>query len=184
MSHTADSTPAPEREPSVNRPHTPPFSEGLLRPDPRLKTAKSLGALGWVGLALAGAAIVGVISGTKSPAPLWVWLLVTVPFLVFAAVGVALAGRFVRNHGFAERDEDFIVARGALFRSVVSVPYGRIQYCTVEQGPVLSRFGLASVTLHTAASDGEAKVEGLPLDEAEALKERLVALGSSRLAGL
>ena len=70
------------------------------------------------------------------------------------------------------------------WRSLVSIPYGRLQYADMGSGPVERRLGLASVTIHTANPASGGTVPGLPLPEAEALRERLTARGEAQRAGL
>ena len=158
----------------------------LQRPHPKLAAAKYIGSLGWLVIAAIGAALLLVIPMIFKGAqiPLWVWLLVVLPWVLFWAVTVFRVRVFMRNHGFALLEDDYMVASGAWFREVVAVPYGRIQYAKVSQGPLLRRYGLASVELHSAASSMSATVQGLTLEDAEALKERLVSRGSAQLAGL
>ena len=46
------------------------------------------------------------------------------------------------------------------------------------------RFGLATVQLHTAAAATDARIPGVPPQDAARLRERLSALGEARSAGL
>ncbi len=46
-----------------------------------------------------------------------------------SACGLVLA------HGWAEREDDLLIKRGRLWRSVTVVPYGRMQYVEVTSGP-------------------------------------------------
>jgi membrane protein YdbS with pleckstrin-like domain len=113
----------------------------------------------------------------------WLWI----PAAVFAAVGVwavLLIPRQVRAIGYAERDEDLLIRKGILFRQLVVVPYGRMQFVDVTAGPLARRFGIATVQLHTAAAGTDAEIPGLPPQEAERLRDRLSAHGEARLAGL
>jgi uncharacterized protein len=106
---------------------------------------------------------------------------------VLAAVGVwswVMIGRNARRWGYAELDEELFVTRGAMFRRLVVVPYGRMQYVDVQAGPVDRAFGLARVQLHTAAPGTSAHIPGLPADEAARLRDRLTALGEAQAAGL
>jgi membrane protein YdbS with pleckstrin-like domain len=115
--------------------------------------------------------------------PWWTWLAVP----VLAAVEVAgwvLIGRNARWWGYAERDEDLYIRHGALFRGMVVVPYGRMQYVDVHAGPVEQLFRIASVHLHTASPGTSARIPGLPAGEAARLRDRLTALGESEAAGL
>lgn len=118
--------------------------------------------------------------------------LVQVPWL-WAGVALLVAGfgwaallvpRQVRAVGYAERADDLLVRRGIVFRQLVVVPYGRMQYVDVSSGPVARSFGIASVQLHTAAPGTDATIPGLPPQEAARLRDRLASRGEARLAGL
>jgi membrane protein YdbS with pleckstrin-like domain len=107
--------------------------------------------------------------------------------VVLAALGLwswVMIGRNARRWGYAELDEELFITRGAMFRRLVVVPYGRMQYVDVQAGPVDRAFGLARVQLHTAAPGTSAHIPGLPADEAARLRDRLTALGEAQAAGL
>ncbi len=93
-------------------------------------------------------------------------------------------GRRVRAWGYAEREDDLIVRRGVMFRRISVVPYGRMQFVDVTAGPFERGFGLATVHLHTAAAATDARIPGLPAEEATRLRDQLASLGESRAAGL
>jgi len=59
-----------------------------------------------------------------------------------------------------------------------------MQLVDVTAGPIERRFGIATVRLHTAAAGTDARIRGLPPDEAARLRDRLSALGEARSAGL
>ena len=80
--------------------------------------------------------------------------------------------------------DDLLIRKGILFRSLVVVPYGRMQYVDVTAGPLARQFGIASVQLHTAAVGTNATIDGLPPQEAARLRDRLASRGEARLAGL
>lgn len=113
----------------------------------------------------------------------WFWLLAGVPaaLLVWALL---LVPRQVRAIGYAERDDDLLIRKGIMFRTLVVVPYGRMQYVDVEAGPLDRKLGIAKVQLHTASAGTDADIPGLVPDEAERLRDRLTARGEARLAGL
>ena len=71
-----------------------------------------------------------------------------------------------------------------MFRSLVVVPYGRMQYVDVAQGPIARACGVSSIQLHTASAATDASIDGLPPAEAERLRDRLTARGETKLAGL
>ena len=118
--------------------------------------------------------------------------LVQVPWLWAVVAGLAavlgwcalLVPRQVRAVGYAERADDLLVRRGIVFRQLVVVPYGRMQYVDVSSGPVARSFGIATVQLHTAAPGTDATIPGLPPQEAARLRDRLASRGEARLAGL
>jgi membrane protein YdbS with pleckstrin-like domain len=95
-----------------------------------------------------------------------------------------LVGRQVRSWGYAEREDDLLVRHGLMFRQIVVVPYGRMQYVDVQAGPLDRAFGIAKVQLHTASAGTDAVIPGLPPQEAARLRDRLASRGQAQLAGL
>ncbi len=126
---------------------------------------------------LIGAAVIAIL---VTP---WLWLAVGVLALVVIWIGW-LVPRQVRAMGYAERDEDFLIRKGILFRHLTVVPYGRMQYVDVEDGPIARHFHIATVQLHTASAATDATVPGLPRQEASRLRDRLTERGEARLEGL
>ena len=114
------------------------------------------------------------------------------PFLregfAFLAVYGLLRGiatvRAVPAWGYAERERDLLVRRGLLIRRLSIVPYARMQFVDVTAGSLERLFGLATVQLHTAAAASDARVPGLPPEEASRLRDRLAALGEDATEGL
>ncbi len=113
----------------------------------------------------------------------WAWTPLAVVALL-TAWGLWLIVRQVTAHAWAERDEDLLVKRGRLFRSLTVVPYGRMQYVEVSAGPLARAFGIARVQLHTASPGTDAHLAGVPTAEAARLRDRLASRGEARLAGL
>lgn len=107
-------------------------------------------------------------------------------FLVVVALawGLWLIPRNWRAWGYAERADDLLVTHGVLVRRLTVVPYGRMQFVDVASGPIERRYGLATVQLHTASPATDAKIPGLPAEEAARLRDRLSALGEAQAAGL
>ena len=85
---------------------------------------------------------------------------------------------------WVERDEEIVVRQGRMLRTVVSVPYGRLQYVDIQSGPLERRVRHGPVELHTASPESGGSIPGLPIAEAEALRSRLAARGESQRAGL
>ena len=141
----------------------------------------------WVDLV--GSIISGLVATAAATIPFWVtqltWLLV-IPavVLLIALVNAAITPRRVRAIGYRLRDDDLLVRRGILFQRFAAVPYGRMQLVDVNRGPLARALGLAEVKLVTAAAASNVTVPGLPMADAEQLRDRLVELAESRRAGL
>jgi membrane protein YdbS with pleckstrin-like domain len=145
---------------------------------PRLGTARLLVALIWLGVPLVGLAVAAALSSVG-----WLWIGVAV-LAAFVVWTIWLVPRQVRALGYAERADDLLLRRGILFRSMVVVPYGRMQYVDVSAGPLARKMGIASVQLHTASPGTDASIDGLPTAEAARLRDQLASRGEARLAGL
>lgn len=114
----------------------------------------------------------------------WTVLVVILVAVVAAGLGWRWVGRNVASWGYAERDDDLLIRHGLLYRQLVVVPYGRMQFVDVTAGPLDRRFGLASVQLHTASASTDARIPGLDPEEAARLRDRLASRGEARAAGL
>lgn len=148
-------------------------------PDPALLRLRLLLSCLLVGLpGLVAAVLVGAARGGLAAA--------AAVLVAAGLLGVQLAAveRRFRAWGYAEREDDLLVRRGVLLQRTSVVPYGRMQYVDVTAGPLDRRYGLATVTLHTAAAATDASVPGLRSEEAARLRDRLSALGEARAAGL
>ena len=156
-------------------------AEGLKPVSPRLIPARRLAAAIPCAILLAaaiGCVVVGVL------ADLWWMHLIALLPLVIAAQWILLTGRRVRAIGYLDREDDLVVATGLMLRSVTVTPYGRVQSVEVSEGPIQRRFGLASLSLSTAATAADADIPGLPREEAERLRALLAARGIDRMQSL
>jgi membrane protein YdbS with pleckstrin-like domain len=113
----------------------------------------------------------------------WAYLILAGVLVLFGWVAWVIR-RQVPAMGYAEREDDLLVKKGVMFKSITVVPYGRMQLVDVEAGPFDRAFGIAKVTLHTASAQTDAVVSGLVPEEAARLRDRLASRGESRLAGL
>ena len=114
------------------------------------------------------------------------WAIAAVVVATAALTGLwwRLIGRRFRAWGYAERDRDLLIRRGVLVRRLTIVPYGRMQFVDVTQGPLARAFGVSTVQLHTAAAASDARIPFLPDAEATRLRDRLTQLGEAHAAGL
>lgn len=113
----------------------------------------------------------------------WLWSLPVVVVLVGLWISW-LVRRQVGAMAYAERADDLLVRHGIMLRTMVVVPYGRMQYVDVNAGPLARKFGIATVQLHTAAPATSAAINGLPPQEAARLRDQMASRGEARLAGL
>jgi len=91
--------------------------------------------------------------------------------IVFMAVIPPI--RFIRWR--YELSEDFLdIARGIIWKKRFIIPFVRVQNTDTQQGPILRAFGLASVTVSTAA--GNHSIPGLDSETAEQLRDRAAEL--------
>ncbi|HJX88787.1 MAG TPA: PH domain-containing protein [Gemmatimonadales bacterium] len=106
--------------------------------------------------------------------------LVAVLFLI----ALVLVPRRVRSIGYQLREDDLLFRRGIMFLRFVAVPYGRMQLVDINRGPVDRALGLSELRFVTAAASTGVTIPGVDAEEADALRDRLVALAESRRAGL
>ncbi|RZU53109.1 hypothetical protein EV385_4994 [Krasilnikovia cinnamomea] len=133
--------------------------------------------------AFAAVVLLGLLVGRLLTGHSW-WLAGMAVVVVYAIWRSITTVRAVRAWGYAERDNDLLVRHGLLVRRLSIVPYSRMQYVDVTAGPLERAFNLATVQLHTAAAASDARVPGLPPEEAARLRDRLTALGEDRAEGL
>lgn len=169
-------TPAPLSDPA----------DGLLGADQlrpvseRLIPARYLASLVLyaIGLALTGAAVWGWLATD------WWWLgaLGLVPLLLVLQ-SLVFTPRRVRALGYRDDEDHLTVADGIMFRTVQTIPYGRVQSVKIDEGPIARKYGLATLELTTAAN-GTVTVSGLPREEAERLRALLSERGVELMAAL
>ena len=120
--------------------------------------AAAVDSAGWMFIVLAALAALYVVG-------MVVWLVVLPPI------------RFMRWR--YELSDDYLdIARGIVWRKRFIIPFIRVQNTDTRQGPILRAFGLASVTVATAA--GEHEIPGLDSETAEQLRDKAAEL--ARLA--
>ena len=159
--------------------------ETWLHPSPRLSTMRRVEIL--AASVVAALVVLGVIGlQVLAGAPL------NLPAAALLVAGIALAGllgdrfaqRRVRAWAYCERQDDLLVRRGVMISRLSVIPYGRMQFIDVIAGPIERAFGLATVRMHTAAASSDARIPGLPQEEAARLRDHLARLGEARAAGL
>ena len=151
--------------------------------DPKIRNVWRISDAIWIALAFLCCAVPFAIVALVEPAE-WDWvrlvLLVEAALfivLVAAFIGVLPGIRFARWR-YEVSPEYLDIAKGIIWRKRYIIPFIRVQNTDTKQGPILRAFGLANVTVSTAA--GEHVIPGLALEEAELLRDRAAEL--ARLA--
>lgn len=124
---------------------------------------------------LPGLACAALGLALRLPWPL-TFALVTALALLGISLGRRFAGlRFEHYRAELHEGEGIVLRSGIWWRSEVWVPTARLQHLDVAQGPLDRRWGMATLSLHTAGShDQHTRIHGLPLDQAHALREHLM----------
>ena len=156
-------------------------AEGLRPVSEKLVPARYIAAIpGYViGVLLAaGSVVAAVLTG-------WWWLgpLAVIP-LAIVVQSLLRTPRRVRAIGYREAEDDLTIGIGIMFRSVHTIPYGRVQSVKIDEGPVDRRYGLAKLSISTAHDGEGVTLAGLEKDEAERLRALLTARGVELMAAL
>ncbi len=154
------------------------IDDGWRRVSPKYVVVEVVGSV-------VGVAIVGIVGGVLwSIFELWWIAAIAGGIILVSLISIAFEPRRVRSIAYRLREDDLLFRRGILYQRRVAVPYGRMQLVDITRGPVARWLGLADLKLVTAAAASGVAVPGLPLAEAEELRDRLVALAETRRAGL
>ena len=96
-------------------------------------------------------------------------------FLVAMLAYLYASRRFTRYHGEHFPMEGVRLLDGVWWQTETWIPIARLQHLDVQQGPLDRRWGMATLSLHTAGShDHRLRIKGLPLDQAYALRDALM----------
>ena len=96
--------------------------------------------------------------------------------LVYAFVAYTVPARKYRHWGYDMGMGRLRVVRGYMFYRDTFVPFGRIQHIDVDQGPIDRRYGLATLTVHTAGNhNSTVTLPGLAHADALAMREAIRA---------
>lgn len=138
---------------------------------------------GSIGYAIWLVLIIAAIVGTVLTGWWWIAACGLLPLLIMVQ-SLLFTPRRVRAIGYLDDEEDLTIASGIMFRSVHTIPYGRVQSVKIGEGPVERRYGLATLTITTAAGGGTETLPGLPKAEAERLRSLLTDRGIDLMAAL
>ena len=100
------------------------------------------------------------------------WIVVLLLLLWSATVYPKLAWKRAR---YRVSTNGIQIRRGVWWRHVIDVPRARIQHTDVNQGPLLRRYGIATLTIHTAGTEfASVELPGLPRDDALSIRDVLI----------
>ena len=155
-----------------------PADTGWLRVSPKYIVVEVVGSLIGMVVFVGGLLVAYALWG------MWWTLWGAIVIGVISLIGIAFEPRRVRSIGYRLREDDLVFKRGIMFQRQVAVPYGRMQLVDITRGPVARALGLADLKFVTAAAATAVTVPGLPMEEADRLRDELVALAETRRAGL
>lgn len=106
----------------------------------------------------------------------WWWLALVLIFTFFIVAYYIIQQKSFSIIAYAVREHDVIYRRGWLVRSTKICPYNRVQNCSIQSGPLERRWGLTSLVLFTAGSEGaDMRIPGLLQNEAEELRQFILS---------
>ena len=174
----APAAPQPAAPTEVGPVPAAPVDTGWLRVSPKYIVVEVVGSL--IGMVV----FVGAFLVAYALWGQWWSLVAAIAIGVVSLIGIAFEPRRVRSIGYRLREDDLLFRRGIMFQRLVAVPYGRMQLVDITRGPVARALGLADLKFVTAAASTAVTVPGLPMEEADRLRDELVALAETRRAGL
>lgn len=136
-----------------------------------LRVLRIRSAIGWLVL-VSIAAVADAILHWRFGSPFGL-LAGPVLTLGIASVALMVPGRW-RRWGYAFTDRELHVASGWLTRTHTVVPVSRVQHIDVSQGPVERSAGVATLSLHTAGTEGSlVRLPGISRERAEELRDAI-----------
>lgn len=123
---------------------------------------------------VAGTLIAGIaltIAIFEQLAALW-WVGLWMGWAMLVVFAYYYIVRYAEMVRYGIRNSELFYRSGVWFQSMVMIPFGKIQHCELESGPLDRRFGLASLTIHTAGGDeSDLSIAGLSETDALRLKQ-------------
>ncbi|RIJ67863.1 hypothetical protein CW357_09750 [Rummeliibacillus sp. TYF005] len=102
----------------------------------------------------------------------WLLLILVIIEIIYALWDVTLSPYLTQKYWRYDIDEEFIkIKNGKLFKVNELIPMTKVQSVLLEQGPILRRFGLYNIEVHTMGSMHE--IPGIPEDLAYILRDQI-----------
>jgi membrane protein YdbS with pleckstrin-like domain len=126
--------------------------------DPALKTYWLVTRVMGTGLAIllleSPLIVLATLAGTTTPFLLLLAVLVLLFLIIPMAVYAAYSSLEYGNYTFNIEKTHLTISRGILFKQSTTVPYSRVQGVTTNAGPLMRRFGIATISVATAGYVG------------------------------
>ncbi|WP_165777317.1 PH domain-containing protein [Bifidobacterium primatium] len=135
-----------------------------------------LRALSRDGVGLAGCAAAAIICRVVGWWSVWHCLVLAAAAALLLLDLVTQPLRTTYSYAFSRYsigEHDVMLHRGWLLRDTTTIPYNRVQHVETRQGPLLRRFGLTAVEVHTAV--GEHEIPALENADATAIVGQISA---------
>ncbi|EEH64499.1 hypothetical protein HMPREF0044_0236 [Gleimia coleocanis DSM 15436] len=113
----------------------------------------------------------------------WAWIAAGIITILHLWVAILIT-RQVKALQYALGETELFVRKGIMFKDMTAVPYGRIQYVDVSEGPIARYFGMAEIKLHTASAATDATIPGIPTAEAAELRAFLSNRCEAEMVGI
>ncbi len=146
--------------------------------NPKIKNVWRINDAIWIVISFIICFIPFALVAAIEPEASWALVVLAAVIIVFAVLAILclvilppiryVRWRYQLTDGFLD------IAKGIIWKQRIIVPFIRVQNTDTRQGPIMRAFGLASVTVATAA--GEHEIPGLAMPEAEMLRDRAAEL--------
>jgi len=121
-----------------------------------------------IALVIIGAIVITTSSALRNS---YGWLIVLATAVLASAFYYIAMERSFPFLAFAVREKDVIHQKGWIIRRTKICPFNRIQNCSVQSGPLERKYGLASLVIYTAGTNGaDMRMSGLLQEEADKLR--------------
>lgn len=138
--------------------------------DRRYKKVLTISATAYLLVLLA--VCIALLTGFAEEMSLWYIIPVCLALMIVVFAVFYWVGLYFASAGYGIKNKEVYYKSGVLFRSLIAIPFSRVQHCELGSGPLDRRFGLASLTIYTAGGDGsDLTIPGLAEQDALQIKQ-------------
>ncbi|PIC86444.1 hypothetical protein CSV72_08830 [Sporosarcina sp. P20a] len=104
--------------------------------------------------------------------PIWIMIVVTIVVLLHAFLSIYLFPKIRwQRWRYEVREAEIELQHGLFIVNRTLIPMVRVQHVDTAEGPILRKYGLASITISTAATNHS--IPALVTEEADELRNRI-----------